>query len=156
MSQHWFDRMKRRILRMRDRLNQKPPADISKDYSRSICFASIRNYLRNNERHPSWSILLDMSKIRITTGLQYHIKYHEKHYIRNPDAQNQGIEEESTLLKLDILIALRTFEAEADTNFVKKRPFKKKQIGAHAKFSNYSSPRNDKVMSKGKPTVNPT
>ena len=41
-------------------------------------------------------------------------------------------------------------EAEAETNFIKKKGFKKKQTGAHAKFSSYQYPKNDSVVSKGK------
>ena len=47
---------------------------------------------------------------------------------------------------------VKTFEtkAEAEANFAKKKPFRRRPVGAHVQFSDYRFPKNDKIVSKGK------
>ena len=101
-----------------------------------------------------WSILIDTSRINTLTDLQYHIKYHEEHLVHNPETQTYELEKcikalESRSNNRSSQYA-NVHEAEAETNFVKKKSFWKKQIGVHAKFSSYQYPKNDSVVSKGK------
>ena len=101
-----------------------------------------------------WSILIDTSRINTIGDLQYYIKYHEEHLMRNPETQSQDLEKHIKALESQSVNQssrhANAHEAEAETNFKKKRNFKKKAIGAHAKFSSYQYPKNDTVVSKGK------
>ena len=101
-----------------------------------------------------WSILIDTSRINTIGDLQYYIKYHEEQLMRNPETQTTDLERRIKALESRSTNRsskhAHAHEAEAETNFVKKKPFKKKWIGAHAKFSSYQYPKNDQVVSKGK------
>jgi len=101
-----------------------------------------------------WSILIDMSRINTIPNLQYYIKYHEEQLMCNPETQSQEIEK--WLKALETRSHQRsswyaqTNEAVAEANFIKRKFFKKKPIGAHAKFSSYQYLKNDQIVSKGK------
>jgi hypothetical protein len=74
--------------------------------------------------------------------------------MRNPDTQAHDLERRIKALEARSTRKpsnyVKTFETEAEANFVKKKPFKKRPVGAHAQFSDYRFPKNDKVISKGK------
>ena len=101
-----------------------------------------------------WGVLIDTSRINTIGLLQEYIKYHEESLMRNPETQAQELEKRIKALESRSTNRTskftRTFEMEAETNFIRKKTPKKKFIGAHAKFSDYQFPRNDKVVSKGK------
>ena len=86
------------------------------------------------------------------SNLQYHIKYHEETLMKNPNTQTHELEKHIKALEAQSSWKpsrdVTTFEAEA--NSIKKKPFKKKLVGAHAHFSDYWFPKNNKVISKGK------
>lgn len=101
-----------------------------------------------------WSVLIDTSRINTLSDLQYYIKYHEESLLQNPDMQTQDLEKHIKALESRATYQsnqnITTHEVEAETNFIKKKTFRKKFIGAHAKFSNYQYPKNDTIVSKGK------
>ena len=162
MNQQWFDRMKARILRMRYRQKNhesEMPTDYFHHKLRMIQEVFVQTESETimeimNGTPKYWSILIDTSRINTISDLQYHIKYHEEHLMRNPETQSQELEKRIKALESwsnnRSSKHANAHEAEAETNFVKKKFFKKKQIRAHAKFSNYQFPKNDSVVSKGK------
>ena len=154
--------MKARILRMRYRqkgYDQEKPIDYFHRKLRMIQEVFVLTESETimeimNGAPKYWSILIDTSRINTLTDLQYHIKYHEEQLMRNPESQTYELEKrikalESRSNNRSSRYA-QTNEAEAEANFVKKKSFRKKQIGAHAKFSSYQYPKNDAVVSKGK------
>ena len=162
MNQQWLDRLKARVLRMRYRQKGHESETPSDYFHRKLRYMqtvftqteseAIMEIMNNAPRY--WSILIDTSQIHTIADLQYYIKYHEENLVRNPDTISQDLERRIKQLESRppnrSSHAARTFEAEADTNFVKKRFFKKKPVGAHASFSNYKFLQNDKIVSKGK------
>jgi len=162
MNQQWFDRMKSRVLRMRYRQKDhehEMPSDYFHRKLRMIQEVfdqtqseTIMEIMNGAPRY--WSILIDTSRVNTIQDLQYYIKYHEEQLVRNPDTQAQEFDKRLKALegrpnRRSARFA-QTNEAEAEVNFVRKRPFKKKLVGAHAKFSSYQFPQNDQVISKGK------
>ena len=111
---------------------------------------TIMEIMNGAPRH--WSVLIDTSRINTLSDLQYHIKYHEETLMKNPDTQTHELEKCIKALEAQSSRKpskdVTTFEAKA--NSVKKKPFKKKLVGAHTHFSDYWFPKNDKVISKGK------
>ena len=101
-----------------------------------------------------WGILIDTSRVNMIGNLQYYIEYHEEQLVLNPETQSQDLEKCIKALESRSSNCYsknaNAHEAEAETNFIKKRNFKKKPIGAHTKFSSYQYPKNDTVVSKGK------
>jgi hypothetical protein len=162
MNQQWFDRMKSRILRMRYRQKgheQEMPSDYFHRKLRMIQEVFVQTQSETimeimNGAPRYWSILIDTSRINTIPDLQYYIKYHEEQLVRNPETQTQDLEKRIKALETRSHQRssryVQTNEAEADVNFVKKKFFKKKPVGAHAKFSSYQYPKNDKIVSKGK------
>ena len=162
MNQQWFDRMKARVLRMRYRqkgYEQEMPSDYFHRKLRMIqeVFVqtpseTIMEIMNGTPRY--WSILIDTSRINTIPDLQYYIKYHEEQLVRNPETQTQDIEKRLKALETRApqrsARYAQTNEAEAEANFIKKKFFKKKPVGAHSKFSSYQYPKNDKIVSKGK------
>jgi len=68
-----------------------------------------------------WSVLIDTSRINTLADLQYYIKYHEDSLMRNPDTVTYDLEKRVKALESrSSSRSSKTFEAEADTNFVKK------------------------------------
>ena len=88
------------------------------------------------------------------SDLQYYIKYHEEQLVHNPETQTQDLEKQLKALESrshqQSSQFVQTNEAKAKADFVKKKFFKKKLIGAHANFSSYQYPKNNKIISKGK------
>ena len=162
MTPQWYDRMKARVLRMRYRQKGFESELPTHYFHRKLRMIKEVFDLRDDEiileimngAPHYWKILIDTSRIHTIHDLQSLIKFHEEALLRDPDNQNREFERrlkqlESRSTNRSSRFA-RTNEAEAEVNFVKKKPFKKKLIGAHAKFSNYKFPRNDKIVSKGK------
>ena len=162
MNQQWFDRMKARILRMRYRQKgheSEMPIDYFHRKLRMIQEVFVQTESETimeimNGAPKYWSILIDTSRINTLSDLQYYIKYHEEQLVRNPETQTQDLEKR--IKALESRSSSRssrnayTHEVEAETNFVKKKSFKKKPVGVHAKFSSYQFPKNDSIVSKGK------
>ena len=162
MNQQWFDRMKSRVLRMRYRQKDhehEMPSDYFHRKLRMIQEVfnqteseTIMEIMNGALRY--WSILIDTSRINTIQDLQYHIKYHEEQLVRNPETQAHNFEK--CLKALEGRPSRRstrfvqTNEAEAEANFVRKKLFKKRTVGAHAKFSSYQFPCNDQIILKGK------
>ena len=161
MNQQWFDRMKTRVLRMRYRQKgqeSETPSDYFHCKLRMILEVfdltvseTIMEIMNGAPQY--WKVLIDTSRIITITGLQSYIKYHEESLMRNPDTQTQDLERRLKALESRptnrSTKTAQTYETEVESNFVKKRPIKKTFVGAHAKFSDYQYPKNDKVVSKG-------
>jgi len=161
MNQQWFDKMKGKILQMRYRQKgheSETPSDYYHRKLRMIQEVFIQTETETimeimNGAPKYWSVLIDTSRINTLAELQYYIKYHEDSLTRNPETVTYDLEKRIKALESRSSgRSSRTFEAEADANFVKKgKKFnKRKPIGAHAKFSDYHFPKNDKIISKGK------
>jgi hypothetical protein len=162
MNQQWFDRMKAHVLHMRYHQkgqDSETPSDYFHHKLRMIQEVFVLTPSKTimeimNGAPQYWKVLIDTSRITEIADLQNYIKYHEESLIRNPDTQTQDLERR--LKALESRPTNRstksgcTYEAEAETNFVKKQAFKKKFTGAHAQFSDYKFPKNDKIVSKGK------
>jgi len=101
-----------------------------------------------------WKVLIDTSRIVTIADLQSYIKYHEESLMRNPDTQTQDLERRLKALESRptnrSAKSARTYETEAESNFIKRGPIKKTFVRAHTQFSDYQYPKNDKVVSKGK------
>ena len=162
MNQQWFDRMKARILCMRYHQKgheQEMPTNYFHCKLRMIQEVFVQTKSETimeimNGAPKYWSVLIDTSRINTIGNLQYYIKYHEEHLMCNPETQSQDLEKRIKALESQSVNQssrhANAHEAEAETNFIKKRNFKKKAIGAHTKFSSYQYPKNDTVVSKGK------
>ncbi len=95
-----------------------------------------------------------MSRINTISDLQYYIKYHKEQLVRNPETQMQDLEKRIKALETRSHPCsaryAQTNKAKAKANFIKKKFFKKKSVRAHAQFSNYQYPKNNKIVLKGK------
>ena len=162
MNQQWFDRMKAHILHMQYHQKgheQEMPIDYFHCKLRMIQEVFVQTVSETimeimNGAPKYWGILIDTSRVNTIGDLQYYIKYHEEQLVCNPETQTQDLEKHIKALESQSSNRYsknaNAHEAEAETNFIKKRNFKKKPIGAHAKFSSYQYPKNDTVVSKGK------
>ena len=164
MNQQWLDKMKGRIYRMRYRQRGHESETPSDYFHRKLRLIQLVFDLTPSEiimeimngAPQYWKVLIDTQRITTIRDLQDYIQFHQENLMRNPETQTHELERrikalESKSSNRSSRFA-RTNEAEAETNFVKKRtPFKRKPlVGAHAKFSNYQYPRNDKIVSQGK------
>jgi len=161
MNQQWFDRMKTRVLRMHYRQKGHESETPSNYFHRKLCMIlevfdltvseTIMEIMNGAPQY--WKVLIDTSRIVTITDLQSYIKYHEESLMRNPDTQTQDLERRLKALESRPTNRLTksawTYKTEAESNFIKKRLIKKTFVRAHAKFSNYQYPKNDKVISKG-------
>lgn len=162
MNDQWYDRMKSKILRARYRQKgheSENPIDYFHRKLRMIqevfqlsASETILEIMTGAPKY--WSVLIDTSRIRTISDLQYYIQYHEQALLRNPETQAQDMEKRLRVLEHRYTNRPskqgKTFEAEAEANFTKRKFPKKKVIGAHAKFSNYTFPKRDDIVSKGR------
>jgi len=101
-----------------------------------------------------WRILIDTAQITTIHELQDLLKYHEENLMKDPNAHQYNLDWRIKVLEFKTnqwsSKMAKTFKAK--TNFInqKKPPFKKKPIRAHAKFSQYKYPWNDKIKSSRK------
>ena len=160
MNNHWLNKMKSKAIRMRYQQkdhDQETPTDY---FHRKIELLQLVHDLMDLETimeimngvPREWLPFIDTSRMLTVQDLLEALKYHEETLIH---IASKDIERRLKALEFS---SNQPFNRKAkvnivETNFVKKKPFRKfnkKLVGAHKSFTKPQLPKRDDIVSKGK------